>query len=294
MSTQPDPKAGSPSATPPASAQVPETNDTQETRSVEVEVEVPGTPAEVWAAIASGPGITAWFVPATVAEELGGRVTLNFGPGMDETAEVIAWEPPHRFAYLAPGGTGRDLACEFLVEARDGGTCVVRLVNSGFGTGAEWDDDVRGMDAGWQLFLANLRLYLTYFPGQRCTSILVNGTAAAPRPQAWLELTGALGLPIADIGLGERITANGADVPPLAGVVERVTDNMLTLRLDSPATGIAFVAAEGWGERAATSVYAYLFGPGSAQAAERDEPRWRTWMAKHFPEPLHQGGEVEG
>ena len=32
-------------------------------RSVQAEVEVPGTPEEVWEAIATGPGITSWFVP---------------------------------------------------------------------------------------------------------------------------------------------------------------------------------------------------------------------------------------
>jgi hypothetical protein len=28
---------------------------------------------------------------------------------------------------------------EWLVEARDGGTCVVRLVTTGFGSGEDWD-----------------------------------------------------------------------------------------------------------------------------------------------------------
>ena len=39
-------------------------------RSVQVEVEVPGTPEEVWQAIATGPGISSWFVP-TRSEERG-------------------------------------------------------------------------------------------------------------------------------------------------------------------------------------------------------------------------------
>jgi len=32
-------------------------------RSVQVETEVPGTPEEVWHAIATGPGVSSWFVP---------------------------------------------------------------------------------------------------------------------------------------------------------------------------------------------------------------------------------------
>src|SRR5579859_2105919 len=40
-------------------------------RSVQVEVEVPGTPEEVWQAIATGPGISSWFVPTEFEERDG-------------------------------------------------------------------------------------------------------------------------------------------------------------------------------------------------------------------------------
>ena len=69
-------------------------------RSVQVEVEVPGTPEEVWQVIATGPGISSWFVPAKF-EERDGRpvaVTMNFGPGMESRAAVTAWDPPRMFA----------------------------------------------------------------------------------------------------------------------------------------------------------------------------------------------------
>ena len=52
-------------------------------RSIELEVEVSGTPEQVWDAIATGPGISSWYVPSTVAEEAGGPVTSRFGPGDD-------------------------------------------------------------------------------------------------------------------------------------------------------------------------------------------------------------------
>src|SRR5207253_10231259 len=54
-------------------------------RSIQVEVEVPGTPEEVWQAIATGPGISSWFVP-TEFEEKDGKpvaVKMNVGPGME-------------------------------------------------------------------------------------------------------------------------------------------------------------------------------------------------------------------
>lgn len=59
-------------------------------RSIELEVEVPGSPEEVWQAIATGPGISSWFVPTEFNERDGKPVSvkLNFGPGMDATSTV--------------------------------------------------------------------------------------------------------------------------------------------------------------------------------------------------------------
>lgn len=48
-----------------------------EERRIEVEVEVPVTPEEAWEAIATGPGITAWFMPAEVEGHVGGSVTVR-------------------------------------------------------------------------------------------------------------------------------------------------------------------------------------------------------------------------
>src|ERR1700722_7309777 len=45
-------------------------------RSIKVEVGVPGTPEEVWQAIATGPGISAWFTPAKFEERDGKPVAV--------------------------------------------------------------------------------------------------------------------------------------------------------------------------------------------------------------------------
>jgi hypothetical protein len=34
-------------------------------RSVQIGIEIPGRPEEVWQAIATGPGISSWFVPTS-------------------------------------------------------------------------------------------------------------------------------------------------------------------------------------------------------------------------------------
>ena len=47
---------------------------------------MPGTPEEVWHAIATGPGITAWFVPTEVDERERRPLELTFGPGRSSRA----------------------------------------------------------------------------------------------------------------------------------------------------------------------------------------------------------------
>src|SRR3954468_12135322 len=95
-------------------------------RWVQVEVEVPGTPDEVWQAIATGPGISSWFVPTQLEERVGGAITLSFGPGMDSSSTITAWEPPHRFVAENPSEENSSMppmATEWTVAAQNGGTC---------------------------------------------------------------------------------------------------------------------------------------------------------------------------
>src|SRR5258707_6278478 len=138
-------------------------------RSIQVEVEVPGTPEEVWQAIATGPGISSWFVP-TEFEESDGKpvaVKMNFGPGMVSRAAVTAWDPPRMFAAQGEGwGGSPPIATEWSVEARAGGVCLVRVVNSLFASTDDWDGQLEGTEHGWPGFFRTLRIYLTHFRGQ--------------------------------------------------------------------------------------------------------------------------------
>ena len=70
-------------------------------RSVQAEVAVPGSPEDVWQAIATGPGISSWFVPTKMDGRVGGVVSLNFGPGMDSLATVVAMTIAAAFSVIA-------------------------------------------------------------------------------------------------------------------------------------------------------------------------------------------------
>jgi uncharacterized protein YndB with AHSA1/START domain len=254
------------------------------TRAIQIEVEVPGTPEQVWEAIATGPGIAAWFVPAEVEPRAGGAISFDHGPGIESPpGTVTAWEPPHRFAYEEPWERETRLGTEFLVEAKAGATCTVRLVSSLFGATRDWDDELDQMDEGWHGFLANLRLYLTHFPGQRVSSITATGKAPTSHDRAWTDLRAALGLEAE----GDRAATTAPGAPTLAGTVEQRLDGDhhggLMLRIDEPAPGTAFVFTFDYQDRAYTKLQAYLFGADAPAIAARDEPAWQAWMEEHFP-----------
>lgn len=256
-----------------------------EMTSRSLEVEVPGTPEQVWQAIATGPGITCWFVPAEVAEHEGGRITQHITPvpEMDSIGTITVWDPPRRFAYeerdFLPDGAS--FATEFLIEARAGGTCVVRLISSMAGTAADWENELfDGLDAGWKLCLHNLQLYLTHFPGQRCSTIMAAGHAPGSLQQGWAALTAALGLQGA--AEGDPVAA-APGTPALAGSVERAIDDVLMLRLGKPAPGVAFVHVFGMEDKVHAYIRAHLFGDDAPAIAARDEPAWRAWMNERFP-----------
>jgi uncharacterized protein YndB with AHSA1/START domain len=255
-------------------------------RTIDLSVEVPGTPEQVWAAIATGPGISSWFVPTTVEEREGGATTSVFGEGPEMTVpgQVAAWEPPHRVLFTG-AGTDEGLAFEWLVETREGGSCVVRLVNSGFGSGAEWDAQYDGMEQGWRLFLKNLQLHLAHFPGQSGRAMLPMAMWAGDQATVWAALTDALGLPAAPAP-GERVAASG-DAPPLAGtVIDAEPGFRISLLLEDPLPGTAFVSAEGSGDTAGVSVYLYVYGDQAEQVVARDEPRWSALLAERgIPAP---------
>jgi uncharacterized protein YndB with AHSA1/START domain len=247
-------------------------------RSIELEVEVDGTPEEVWQAIATGPGISSWYVPHTVEEREGGAATASFGDGpeMQVAGRVAAWEPPHRIVF--DGGEGvAGLAFEWLVEAREGGSCVVRLVNSGFGDGGEWDGQYDAMKEGWQLFLRNLQLHCRHFRGQAAVSMLPTTMWAMPRTDAWSRLRAELGVP-ASPEVDDHLELTAGDSLRLAGTVLRATPSSVALLLDDPAPGTAIVAAEGGDEAAAVSIWSYLYGDDAPAIVGRDKPRWQAWL----------------
>ena len=247
-------------------------------RKIDLSVEVHGTVEEVWDTIATGPGITSWFIPHEIDEHEGGKVVMDFGSDFGKhTATVTVWDPPHRVVFTSIDEG--PLAYEWLVEARDGGTCIVRLVNSGFGEGGEWDNEFAGMSEGWPMFLENLRLQLTHFRGQRARAIIPTVMTTGSKDAAFERMCTALGVRT-DLEAGERFETAAPDAPPMAGtvatVIRRPGNTAYHLLLDAPVPGTAFVTAEGMGDQVGCSTYLYLYGPD----AQDLEDVWSPWLTR--------------
>ena len=256
-------------------------------RSIELEVEVPGTPEEVWQAIATGPGISAWFFPAEVEGRPGGRIVWHMEQGVDAPGTVTTWEPPRRLGIEEPPGWrpgAAALATEWTIEPRAGETCVVRLVHSLFADTGDWDGELEGIEANWPGFFGILQLYLKHFRGQHAAIIRVTGSASRTERDAWTALLDALGIDDAAAGRPWRTRADGA--PPLSGTVERIVEGAhALLRIHDPLPGIATPIVYTMNDQVMTSLGIYLYGDAAPAVAARDEPAWQAWMKRRFPPP---------
>lgn len=255
-------------------------------RWVQAEVEVPGTPEEVWAAIATGPGVSSWFVPTTVEGQVGGAINASFGPGMDSVSRVTEWDPPHRYVAESRDDMGPEdptVATAWIVEARAGGTCIVRVVHSWTTDKDDWDHQFEGHTYGWQAFFRILRLYLAHFAGRPCAAFQVAGWATRPAPAAFKALAAPFGL--SGVKVGQPFSAV-ANVPTLGGIVESIglpKYPELLLRLTEPAPGIAHLFPMAMGRQVLLSIRLYLYGDSATAADVSAEASWQAWLAQRFP-----------
>ena len=176
------------------------------------------------------------------------------------------------------------LAFEWTIEALDGGTCIVRLVSSGFGHSEEWDAQYDGMSEGWQLFLLNLRLHMEHFRGRTATAMLPTGMWGGTRDEVWGALTEALGIPSAP-AVGERVEVTAPDAPDLAGTVADAAPHRVALLLDRPAAGHRLR-----GSREDTALQSPRRSGATCTETTRrlsrseTTPRWREWLSQHRPQ----------
>lgn len=189
------------------------------------ELHVDASPDEVWAAIATGPGIDSWFMGRNDVDP--GQVVRQAFGGYTPEHRISGWEPGKRLAYesgTAPDG--RFVAYEFLIEGRDRGSTVVRVVNSGFLPGDDWADEFEAMTEGGALFMHTLATYLNHFAGRFATPITAFGPMVTDWPRTRAKLVEAIGQD------GDRVRFTPDGLPPVDGVVYFENSDTIGIRTD--------------------------------------------------------------
>jgi uncharacterized protein YndB with AHSA1/START domain len=143
-------------------------------RILRAEMRTSATPMQAWEAWADPEKIANWFVDRAEGKaEAGATITWIFDKfNYRIPYEVLRAEPGHALAIRWEPPPGRDPGILEVTILREGGETVIRLVNSGFREGAEWNEEYEGVNSGWQMALALLKHYLENYFGMPRSSFL--------------------------------------------------------------------------------------------------------------------------
>lgn len=177
-------------------------------RIIQKEVTTCATPRQVWEAWADPQKLPQWFTDGAEGEaKAGGSMTWIFDKfDYRFTYEILEARPEERLVLTATPPGRSPVLLEIDIE-QAGGRTVLKLVQSGFGKGAEWDDEYQGVNSGWEMALAVLRHYLENYFGRSRHHALVVLPAEYTSPQLrpfyreerslakWLTRDGGIGEP---------------------------------------------------------------------------------------------------
>jgi uncharacterized protein YndB with AHSA1/START domain len=194
---------------------------TQPARAFRMSLDLDASPDEVWRALTDAEELMKWFpIEARVTPGEGGSMLWSWGHGEDWKTRIDAWEPGRLLRLVqddaAPfDADGRQVSqdvaepvrigMEFTLETHQGKTRL-RLVHSGFGEGAAWDNELEGISEGWQAELRSLRHYLRRHRGRNRSAARALVSTGVARDAAWARLLGPGGFTLTPAGPkeGER------------------------------------------------------------------------------------------
>jgi uncharacterized protein YndB with AHSA1/START domain len=241
------------------------------------EIELDATPEQVWEAIATGPGVDSWFMGRNQIEPHEGGVARMALFGQTQESTVTAWEPRKRLAHRSDEGEdGTFMAFEYLIEGRESGSTVLRLVQSGF-LGDDWETEYEAMKEGWDMYLHALAQYVTYFPGRAATVISAIRPQAAAREHAWTVVKSEFGL-TGTVNEGDPVRLTVAGLPPVEGVVDYAgLPTFLGVRTDDA----LYRFIHSGPQRGDVMVLGHHIFSGDADPEETAQA-WQSWLTRLF------------
>lgn len=252
-------------------------------RSVSTEVEVNAGPIAAWAAVATGPGISSWFVPTDLEPRVGGKAVSHFSPdgSMDSVATIASWDPPRSFVAQTEEAQGT-IDTEWRVDPLPEGRSRVSVTHRWTSPDDSGDAQFEAYAQGWVAFFRVLEQYLAHYAGQPSAAFQVIGAADEPVEHAWALFAGPLCLFGAE---QDDAVGTPGDDPPLSGTLVHAgsTDAPgYLIRLDAPAPGLAQLAAHAMGDKVYLTARFFLFGDGAQGIADAARVAWEAWMAERF------------
>jgi uncharacterized protein YndB with AHSA1/START domain len=212
------------------------------TRSVDRTIEIAASVDDVWHALTDASELVRWFpLGASVAD---GVMSRSWGAGGDEVRErVLVWEPGQHLRTEGLTGVWTRIITDYWLVGRAGGT-TLRVVSSGFGGDADWDDLVDAFGGGWDFELRGLRHYLERHRGHERLVARAQGTITTDPATIWRRLTSNLAV----LGLGTLVER--VDRPPTQLVATVPSCNDALLRIEVRATiAILWLSTYGVPER---------------------------------------------
>ena len=238
------------------------------------EQETDATPEEVWEAIATGPGLDAWFMGRNEVEQREGGTTRMDIAGFSDEGRITVWQPPNRLVTeTSVGPDGSRHSFEYRVEPR-GTKTSVRWIHTGFLGMDNWELEYEGMSEGDPVYFMKLFEYLDHFRGRRATPVNVFQPGPADKDEAWGRYREALGL-ATDPAVGDRVTLTPAGLDPIQGEVDVRSVTFLGVRSDDAM--VRFMHVD-WNQMVALGHH--LFGEDLPTDIEQ---RWAAWLADVFP-----------
>jgi uncharacterized protein YndB with AHSA1/START domain len=193
-------------------------------RVVEQAVAIAAPVEAVWKALTDAEELMRWFpLEARVTPGPGGKIWMSWREMYRAESRIDVWEPGRRLRIAFPVHPPLLLATDYHIVGK-GGTTVLRVVTSGFGPDADWDETYGGVRSGWAFELRGLVHYLERHRGRERRVAYARAPYHVSRAEAWSRLVGPggwFGSPgIEHPAAGARYSVTSAAGDPLRGTVE--------------------------------------------------------------------------
>ncbi len=258
-------------------------------RAIEIEARIAAPAEAVWRALTESAQLRSWFAPdARVEPGEGGSIWMSWGAGVEGTAMIEVWEP-NAHLRLVEQWAGARTTIDWFITAESGEQTVLRLVHSGFGDDAEWDDFYEGTLSGWSYFVRHLQIYLERLRGMTRTMLKQRRAMKVPRELAWRHMLACAGVAAASIADAGAVVDLVFGTERTKAVVEVArAPGVLGLRLPEHGDAMLMVELEPGGESWHCGIWLSTYGLPDAQ-----QERLRKALDRFADEVCEDEGSAE-